>query len=107
LRNKSKSPNSFVSKGQYQSDTHFYERYESLAKYDNIVSQLKIATVSYGYRPRLWGEDKTIKEIENIFSYLSEWKEMVKKSNNNVAINIDHDHNFIGNLLICYNNDKY
>ena len=91
----------------YQPDVHFYEKYERLAKYDNVVSQLKIASVSYGYRPRLWSVEKTIGEIDNIFSYLSEWKEMAKKSNNDVAINIDHDHNFIGNLMICFYNDKY
>lgn len=99
--NRSRSTSSFHHPAQ------FYERYEPFAKYDNIVSQLKLATVSYGYRPRTWGEDKTIKEIENVFSYLSEWKEMARKSNSPMAINIEHDHNFLGNLLISCYNDKY
>ena len=40
-------------------------------------------------------------------SYLSEWKEMARKKNGGMFINIDHDHNFMGNLLICFYNDKY
>lgn len=32
---------------------------------------------------------------------------MAKKSNSPMAINIEHDHNFLGNLLISYYNDKY
>jgi hypothetical protein len=83
---------------------NFYEKYEVMAMFDNVISQLKLTSVYYGWRPRLLSLDKLVTEIECIYAYLSEWKELSKTT---PSISIPQDHLFFANILITFYKDKH
>ena len=50
----------------------FYEKYEVLGYYSQILSVLKLPKVHFGFRPKLWSEEKLYATIEEILTFRAE-----------------------------------
>lgn len=50
----------------------FYSKYEVLTNYQDLISTLTLPKVHFGFRPKLWPEDKLFTQIEEILTFRSD-----------------------------------
>ena len=87
----------------------FYQKYEVLTNYQDLISNLKLPKVHFGFRPKLWPEDKLKFTIEEILSYRSELQKKYfkdRKKEGRVKLNI-HCVNDVTDFMLEFVKDKY